>query len=191
VDEREDASAVDRWLQGATGGIAAVVERYQQPLGAYLFHLVGDLDLALAITQETFIRCRAGLTRSPTEGGLRVTLYRVGTGLALNRVGAEHANPRAPRESARGAPRSGIVPELRSAERGLAQAALRDLTVGERAVLLLCDLEQFSTSEAAAILGVSGETLCWRLVRARARFRLAYVDACAAHGDEIWPHGVG
>ena len=181
MDEREDASAVDRWLDGATGAVAAIVERYQQPLGAYLFHLVGDLDLALAITQETFIRCRAALARSSTEDGLRVALYRVGTGLALNRVRHARGAPSVARRASRGeGPRSSIAIELKGAERGLAQAALRALTPGERAVLLLCDLEQFSASDAAAILGVSAETLCWRLVRARARFRLAYVNACAA-----------
>jgi RNA polymerase sigma-70 factor (ECF subfamily) len=181
MDEREDANAVDRWLDGATGAIATVVEHYQQPLGAYLFHLVGDLDLALAITQETFIRCRAALARPQAEDDLRVALYRAGTGLALNRVRDTRARPRvAPRASRGEGPQSGIASQLMGAERGVAQAALRGLTLGERAVLLLCDLEQFSTNDAAAILGVSGETLCWRLVRARARFRLAYVDACAA-----------
>jgi RNA polymerase sigma factor (sigma-70 family) len=181
VDEREDASAVGRWLEGATGAVAAVVEHYQQPLGAYLFHLVGDLDLALAITQETFIRCRAALARSQAQDSLRIALYRVGTGLALHRARDARASPRVARPSSPGeGPRSSIAIQLKGAERGVAQAALRGLTPGERAVLLLCDLEQFSTSDAAVILGVSGETLCWRLVRARARFRLAYVDACAA-----------
>ena len=178
MDERENARGVDWWLDAATVAVAAVVERYQQPLGGYLFHLVGDLDLAVSITQETFIRCREALA---ADDGVRLALYRVATELALSRAPDSGAVPRPLRRlpwSESG--QSGVALELKSAQRGLAQAALRDLPPGERAVLLLSDLELFPLSQVAAILGLSPDEAYERLEQARARFRHAYVDACRA-----------
>jgi RNA polymerase sigma-70 factor (ECF subfamily) len=185
VDQREDAQAtVGRQAANERAALAALVETHQQPLGAYLFHLTGDLDLALAITRETFIGYRPVAVRHVDEMGQRAALYRVATRLALSRVRDAHASRRrvAPGWTRRAAPPTGggieLAVELRNAEHGLAQAALHDLTPGERAVLLLCDLEQFPLAEVAAILGVSGGAILGQLGRARARFRLGYVEAC-------------
>ena len=56
------------------------------------------------------------------------------------------------------------------------RSALLDLPGRERAVLLLCDSEQLPSDEVALILGVSADRLSRRLARARARFRLAYIE---------------
>ena len=188
MDQPEDAQATGaRQAASERVALAALVEMHQQPLGAYLFHLTGDLDLALAITRETFIRYRPVGVRQIDEIAQRAALYRVATRLVLSQVREAHATRRrrVPRGWTRrdASPTGGAVElavELGNAEHGLAQAALRDLTPGERAVLLLCDLEQFPLAEVAAILGVSGDAICGQLSRARARFRLAYVEACRA-----------
>jgi RNA polymerase sigma-70 factor, ECF subfamily len=160
---------------------AALVERFQQPLGAYLLHLSGDLDLALALTRETFVRWYAMQAECPTGVSQRAWLYRIATGVALSqlRVADADATWRSPPRSTPAAyPPSSIALGTTNAERGLVQSALGGLRPGDRAVLLVCDLEQFPPTDAAAILGVSGQALCQRLARARAAFRLAYVDAC-------------
>jgi DNA-directed RNA polymerase specialized sigma24 family protein len=161
--------------------LAALVEAYQQPLGAYIYHLVGELELAVVITRDTFLWCRGVPDGYPTPAELRAELYRVATRLALGRLGSTDAARHAPRPPARAdSSRGGVAVDPRQTERGLAQAALRDLAPQERAGLLLCDLEQFPTDEAAAIVGVSFDTFYGQLARARAQFRAAYVEACGA-----------
>jgi DNA-directed RNA polymerase specialized sigma24 family protein len=188
VDQREDARAIGGQRAASEHvALAALVQRYQQPLGAYVFYLTGDLDLALAITRETFIRCRPAAVRHVDGIGQRAALYRFATRLALGRMRDAHPSRRRriPRPWARrDAPPSGVAVELGvepgNAERGLAQAALRGLAPGERAVLLLGDLERFPLAEVAAILDVSRDAALGQLARARARFRLACVAACRA-----------
>jgi len=52
---------------------------------------------------------------------------------------------------------------------------LAELQPSDRAVLLLCDLEQLPYNEAATIVGISTARLHERLARARARFRFTYL----------------
>ena len=55
--------------------VAALVERFQQRLGTYLLHLVGDLDHALVLAEQTFVRAHfAGLASGP-ELSAQVWLY--------------------------------------------------------------------------------------------------------------------
>ena len=209
MEQREDAKSIGQRPAGSTAALAALVERYQQPLGAYVFHLVGDLDLALAITRETFLGWRGvAATSTAVEDGLRLALYRVATGLALSRGGQAETtrvtlsrsgythgiglkpgligDPETGGRVVRPAPPSEVAGSSSAVElsfvreRGLAEAALRHLAPAERAVLLLCDLEQFPIGDVAVILGVSGEAVRRRLAGARGRFRLAYVEVCGA-----------
>jgi DNA-directed RNA polymerase specialized sigma24 family protein len=218
VEQRDDAKPIDGRPAGWAGALVALVQRYQQPLGAYVFHLVGDLDLALAVTGETFLRWHAAAaSSSAAEDDLRLALYRMATslalsrgreadatGLALRRVGYTEATGlkpgrtgnadtdglelgriwdmeaagRIPRQAPRG--EAAAVDLTFAVERGLAEVALQHLALGERAVLLLCDLEQFPIDDVAVVLGVSGHTVRRRLAQARGRFRQAYVEACGA-----------
>ena len=59
-------------------------------------------------------------------------------------------------------------------ERELVQLALERLTTTERAVLLLCAVEQLSYREVAAIVGSNPEAVRKRFTRAKERFREAY-----------------
>ena len=59
--------------------LAELVEEYQQPVGTYLFHLVGDREAALALTAETVVcayHARADVRSCPS---LRAWLYRMAT----------------------------------------------------------------------------------------------------------------
>lgn len=55
-DDRCLADLIGRAQAGEPAAFAALVERYQQPLGGYLQHLVGDVDAALDLTQDTVRR---------------------------------------------------------------------------------------------------------------------------------------
>jgi DNA-directed RNA polymerase specialized sigma24 family protein len=169
VDRDEERRATELLAVRQEGALSALIEEYQQPVGAYLLHLVGDFALALRLTEETFMcayrACAA--TRSGLPG--RPWLYRRATSLALRHPELQRRLPRVTRPAA-GRGLDGTV-----TERTLVQSALLDLPASERAVLLLCDFEQLPRDEVAGIMAMSADRLDQRLRRARARFRLSYV----------------
>jgi RNA polymerase sigma factor (sigma-70 family) len=165
--------------------LAQLIEEYQQPVGSYLFHLIGESDVALTLTQETFVSAyREKTAADPTsEPGLAVRpwLYRIATRLAYTHL-RRHRRLSAPLPGW-GLRRLLPAPAAtEDSERALLQSVLCDLPLGDRAVLLLCDLEHLPHNEAAAVLSVSTDRLRERLGRARTHFRYAYAaqDALAS-----------
>src|SRR5437773_4140467 len=84
VISKDLGSATDRDLvltaaSGLEGSFEELVRRYQRPISAYVYRMVGDYDAALDLTQEIFIKSTArslvialsssfqpGFTRLPT-----------------------------------------------------------------------------------------------------------------------------
>jgi RNA polymerase sigma factor (sigma-70 family) len=153
--------------------LKAVVEQYQQPLGSYLLHLIGDPDLALRVTEEAFVHAyRADAVREPGDV-LHLWLYRVATLLAYRRL-RPHTRTLSPagRQSEHAVP----IPQVyQPDERNQVEGVLRDLCPDERAVLLLSELLRLPHDEVALILGASPDQIAKLLAIARAHFRLAYV----------------
>ena len=138
--------------------VAALVERFQQRLGTYLLHLVGDLDHALVLAEQTFVRAHfAGLASGP-ELSAQVWLYGVATQLAF--ADLRRRRP-VPHEVAEG--------------RDVVRAVLAQLHPDERAALLLADKQGLHEAEVAAILGQTADQIQRQLKRARTRFRDLYV----------------
>jgi RNA polymerase sigma-70 factor (ECF subfamily) len=175
VHDQEEGLAGESALAWRQAALAGLVEAYQQPLGSYVLHLVGRLDVALALTQETFVHAYRAETAHPPELAIRPWLYREATRLAYRHLRrAQQPGPLSiPVPEAPLWPSAAASTTTTSAERALVESVLRDLELGERAVLLLCDLEQFPYPAAAAILGLTSQGLDRRLARARAHFRRA------------------
>src|SRR5262249_35385225 len=109
---------------------SALVLEYQQPVGRYLLQLVGELGLALRLTQETFVCAHRAHAGARSGLGIRAWLYRAATRLALRHLHTEQQPAQAPR----GYSRPSLDPK--AAEQALARSALLDLPGRERAVLL-------------------------------------------------------
>jgi DNA-directed RNA polymerase specialized sigma24 family protein len=158
VNDDEEEPGLHWPLAGQRAAFAALVKEYQQPLGGYLLHLLGEVGVATVLTEETFVCAHRECVARQSGLAVRPWLYRTATRLACQQL------PLTPR----------AVSTI--GERALVQSVVGDLQMEERAVLLLCDFEQLPEDEAAAILGVSTAQLRGRLERARAHFRLAYVE---------------
>src|SRR5438093_13628529 len=52
---------------GHEGGFEELVRRYQRPISAYVYRMVGDYDAALDLTQEMFIKVYGSLSRYRSE----------------------------------------------------------------------------------------------------------------------------
>jgi RNA polymerase sigma-70 factor, ECF subfamily len=87
------ASATDQteeaWVLGAMqaddeGAFVALAERYRQPLHTYLYRLVGSVEDAEDLVQETFLRAWRGRAAFEGRSKYRTWLYSIATNTALN-----------------------------------------------------------------------------------------------------------
>lgn len=150
--------------------LEALFRRRQQEVFVYFVRNTGDAWLAEELAQETFVRAFGAVVRFRGDASLRTWLF----GIARN-VLHKHRD-RVTRE------RRTVVsgPEPAEVDLGLrlsVQSALASLRPADRETLVLCDVLQFTPSEAAQVLGLEPGAMRVRLHRARARFREVYADA--------------
>lgn len=150
--------------------LEALFRRRQQEVFVYFVRNTGDAWLAEELAQETFVRAFGAVARFRGEASLRTWLF----GIARN-VLHKHRD-RVTRQ------RRTVVdePEPQEVDLGLrlsVQSALASLRPADRETLVLCDVLQFTPSEAAQVLGFEPGAMRVRLHRARARFREVYADA--------------
>ena len=174
--EASDTRLVERARQGDDQAFAALVGRYERKLLRVLVRLVHDEELARDLAQETFWRVYQRLDRFDTSRRFGPWLFRVGLNLSLDEL------------RRRGGPAVASIDELAPTHRGpfdlpdpdprlreeLAQEVrylLEKLPLPYRTVLVLRDLEGFSSAEVAAIIQKREPTVRWRLAKAREMFR--------------------
>lgn len=176
VEEAGDARLVERAREGDDAAFAALVARYERKLIRVLARLVHDEELARDLAQETFWKVYTRLDRFDTARRFGPWLFRVGVNLGLDLLRRHDAPPAAsidrPAADGRGAfdlsdpdprPREELAQEVRF--------VLARLPVPYRTILVLRDLEDFSSAEVAAIVGRREATVRWRLAKAREMFR--------------------
>jgi RNA polymerase sigma-70 factor, ECF subfamily len=175
-----DARLVEQARDGDDLAFAALVARYERKLLRVLTRLLHDHELARDLAQETFWRVYGRLDRFDTSRRFGPWLFRVGVNLGLDqlrrrdhpttsldrtrenqsnddsRLASEVADPD-PR------PREETAQEVRF--------VLDQVPIAYRTILVLRDLEGFSSAEVAAIIGRQEATVRWRLAKAREQFR--------------------
>ncbi len=62
-----DCELVATAITGAEGSFEELVRRYQRPISAYVYRMVGDYEFALYLTQEIFIKVYGSLPRYRAE----------------------------------------------------------------------------------------------------------------------------
>ena len=86
-----DCDLVTRAVSGREDGFEELVRRYQRPIVAYVYRMVGDYDAALDLAQEVFIKVYNSLGRYRPEFKFSTWIYRIAHNAAidhLRRVGA-------------------------------------------------------------------------------------------------------
>jgi RNA polymerase sigma-70 factor (ECF subfamily) len=171
VEDASDARLVERARLGDDAAFAALVGRYERKLLRVLARLVRDEHLAFDLAQETFWKVYTRLDRFDTARRFGPWLFRVGVNLGLDylrRGGPAPASidrSRATHEPTEPDPRHAaeLAQEVRH--------VLERLPLEYRTVLILRDLEGFSSAEVAAIVERREATVRWRLAKAREMFR--------------------
>jgi RNA polymerase sigma-70 factor (ECF subfamily) len=177
VEEAGDAHLVERARDGDDAAFAALVARYERKLIRVLARLVHDEELARDLAQETFWKVYNRLDRFDTSRRFGPWLFRIGVNLGLDLLRRHDAPPASSLDRPSGEDGQGAIdlpdPDPRPREE-LAQEVrfvLDRLPLPYRTILMLRDLENFSSAEVAAIVGRREATVRWRLAKARDLFR--------------------
>lgn len=182
----DDADLVRRAQAGDRSAFEQLVRRHADGLHAVVRRLLDDRQEADDVTQEAFLRAWRGIAGFKGDAQFFTWLYRIGVNEARRRAGRRPAArsvvslDERPGEVPDGNP--GPAGRAEQAEvRAALERAVRDLDPGQRAPLILRDIEGLSTAQAAAILGLGETAFKSRLHRAR----MAVRAAVAAHlGEE-------
>jgi RNA polymerase sigma-70 factor (ECF subfamily) len=81
-----DAELVQSALAGRESGFEELVRRYQRPIAAYVYRMVGDYDAALDLTQDVFVKVYASLSRYRTEFKFSTWIYRIAHNAAIDHL---------------------------------------------------------------------------------------------------------
>ncbi len=176
VEESGDARLVERARAGDDRAFAALVFRYEAKLIRVLARLVHDEELARDLAQETFWKVYNRLDRFDTARRFGPWLFRVGVNLGLDHLRRPEAPPATSIDRPRGEDGRALDlpdpdPRLREELAQEVRFVLERLPLPYRTILVLRDLEGFSSAEVAAIVGRREATVRWRLAKARDQFR--------------------
>src|SRR5438309_8855487 len=86
-----DVELVQTAVAGREASFEELVRRYQRPIVAYVYRMVGDYDAALDLAQEVFIKVYGSLVRYRPEFKFSTWIYRIAHNAAvdhLRRVGS-------------------------------------------------------------------------------------------------------
>jgi RNA polymerase sigma-70 factor (ECF subfamily) len=149
-------------------------------------HLTRDPSEAEDLVQETYVRALRSRGDFEPATNAKAWLFRILRNAFITRYRQEQRHPapapydtteqRSEEEGDPGSPPAAVQPEqLRRVVSGDIEAALRTLSEDGRTVILL-DVEGFTETEVALVLGCAVGTVKSRLNRARAALRLRLAD---------------
>ncbi|HZI47627.1 MAG TPA: sigma-70 family RNA polymerase sigma factor [Pyrinomonadaceae bacterium] len=173
-----DSELVQSTLAGRESGFEELVRRYQRPIAAYVYRMVGDYDAALDLTQEVFIKVYASLARYRPEFKFSTWIYKIAHNAAI-----DHLRRHATREAVASSEtdRTEVVIESRrlspeqESERtercSEIETVVQLLPAPYRELILLRHSQDLSYEEIAEIAGLPLGTVKNRLFRAREAMR--------------------
>src|ERR1700704_3191847 len=81
-----DRDLVSSASSGLEGGFEELVRRYQRPISAYVYRMVGDYESALDLTQEIFIKIYGSLSRYRAEFKFSTWIYKIAHNAAIDHL---------------------------------------------------------------------------------------------------------
>ena len=178
-----EAALVSRCLAGDEQACTELVESHQRMVYQLAFHLLGDKEEALDLSQDVFLTVFRMLDRFRGQSALRTWIYRIVVNQARNRQRwwrRRYQSAQVPLDvhvSEHGelsSPRDDCGPEklLRQKEQAdRVWQALRDLPFDQRTALVLREIDGLSYEEIGYSLNVAVGTVKSRLARARQLLR--------------------
>jgi RNA polymerase sigma-70 factor (ECF subfamily) len=177
-----DTELVVRALSGREDGFEELVRRYQRPIVAYVYRMVGDYDAALDLAQEVFIKVYNSLGRYRPEFKFSTWIYRIAHNAAIDHLrrqgaarieemeveGSEGTTFEKPLAS------KALTPEQET-ERGEQRAEIEEvvaqLSPAYRELIVLRHSHDLSYDEIAEVTSLPLGTVKNRIFRAREAMR--------------------
>jgi RNA polymerase sigma-70 factor (ECF subfamily) len=172
MGDQDDAALLARAANGETEAFQRLYEAHHAALFRFAYRLTGTIDIAEDLTQECFVRLM-GSTRFDNErGSLRQYLYGIMRNLARQREQVSEREIDWKAEDNWNSTDLPFADSLSSQELNEAvQAAISDLPPLQREAVALCEFEELSLHEAAAVVGTDIGTIKSRLHRGREGLR--------------------
>ena len=185
VSAATDRDLVATAISGSEGGFEELVRRYQRPISAYVYRMVGDYDSALDLTQEIFMKVYASLERYRSEFKFSTWIYKIAHNAAVDHLrrttareqslfkGTESDQYELPIESGK------ISPEVESERKERSQeieAVVRTLPTAYRELIVLRHAQDLTYEEIVEVTGLPLGTVKNRLFRAREIMRQHFVE---------------
>ena len=184
-----EAALVSRCLAGDEAACTDLVESHQRMVYQLAFHLLGDKEEALDLSQDVFLTVFRMLDRFRGQSALRTWIYRIVVNQARNRQRWWRRRHRGQQVSLDEHLRDhGDFPErndLESPDRLLGRkelaarirTALDELPFDQKTALVLREIDGLSYDEIGFSLGIAVGTVKSRLARAREALRAQLRDA--------------
>ena len=164
-----DADLVERLKARDTAAFDVVYDRFNGRLYTFLVRLSRDRDRAQDLLEDTWLRLVAHAERLRPDTRLGPWLFTVARNRYLSECRARVLEQSDEAILAQVSPAPSPFEETAANEsQRRLEAALAELPLLYREVLLLVAVEGLSTSEAAGVCGISNEALRQRLSRGRA-----------------------
>ena len=180
-----DCDLVTRAIAGREDGFEELVRRYQRPIAAYVYRMVGDYEAALDLTQEVFIKVYNSLARYRSEYKFSTWIYKIAHNAAVDHLRRHSTREQSlvsqadgeqydlPIESGRLSPEQESEKRERRAE---IEAVIRELPAVYRELIVLRHSHDLSYDEIAEVTNLPLGTVKNRLFRAREVMRQHFVQ---------------
>ena len=180
-----DGELVQSALKGRETCFEELVRRYQRPIAAYVYRMVGDCDAALDLTQEVFIKVYNSLARYRSEYKFSTWIYKIAHNAAIDHLrryavreqaltnGFDVERREVSIESRR------LTPEQeseRNERRSEIELVVQMLPAAYRELIVLRHSQDLSYDEIAEVTGLPLGTVKNRLFRAREAMRDHLLD---------------
>ena len=175
-----DYELVDTAVKGGEASFEELVRRYQRPIAAYVYRMIGDYDAALDLTQDVFIKVYNSLARYRCEYKFSTWIYKIAHNAAIDHMRRYAVREQALANSPDGDRRENSVesnrptPEQESEKeerRSGIESVVRSLPAAYRELIVLRHSHDLSYDEIAEVTGLPLGTVKNRLFRARDAMR--------------------
>ncbi len=182
--EATDRDLVATATTGVEGSFEELVRRYQRPISAYVYRMVGDYETALELTQEIFIKVYGSLARYRSEFKFSTWIYKIAHNSAVDHLrrnagrerslssGIEGDQYELPIESNSPSPEQESERRERKVE---IEAVVRSLPNVYRELIVLRHSHDLTYEEIVEVTGLPLGTVKNRLFRAREMMRQQFI----------------
>jgi RNA polymerase sigma-70 factor, ECF subfamily len=198
VLDAQEAVFVSRLQANEDGAYDELVRVYHTSIFHVAYRMLGDSSDAADAVQEIFLKVFRNVQRFRGDSSLKTWIYRIAFSEILNRLRWWKRRFRSSTVSlddqpegkgpyihlASSSPSPLQVLEAKERENAI-QQALTKLSGEHRSIVILRDIEGFSYSEIADILGISSGTVKSRLARARADMKKSLARYLSIQGMDL------